>query len=201
MGRATKVARVTEVRAAKPDAIDPDVYVPALLTTLSNNLTRSASTFYRRNFGVGITDWRIMYRLAGEPWVTAHHICSAAQLDKGVVSRSLAWMEKRGLVLVKGDETDARRRLVALSPAGHELLERITVVALERERNFLAALSHEETEAAVRLLRKLIGNLRAFQKPVAIPPPRSASPESATVVPEAIPAAGAVRPRARAAAP
>ncbi|WP_132255274.1 MarR family winged helix-turn-helix transcriptional regulator [Methylobacterium segetis] len=200
MGRTTKALREPASGAAERDTIDPDIYVPALLTTLSNNLTRTASTFYRRHFGVGITDWRIMYRLASEPWVTAHHICNAAQLDTGVVSRSLAWMEKRGLVLVRGDETDARRRLVALSPAGHDLHDRITVVALERERNFLSALTNEETEAAIRLLRKLIGNLRAFQKPVAIPPPRVA----AGPIPDEAPGeafAAAVSPRARAAAP
>jgi DNA-binding MarR family transcriptional regulator len=200
MGRTTKALREAGSAAVRHETIDPDIYVPALLTTLSNNLTRSASTFYRRHFGVGITDWRIMYRLASEPWVTAHHICNAAQLDKGVVSRSLAWMEKRGLVLVRGDETDARRRLVALSPAGHDLHDRITVVALERERNFLATLTTEETDAAIHLLRKLIGNLRAFQKPVAIPPPRDV-PAATTVEAAGEVLAAAVRPRARAAVP
>ncbi|KAB1070671.1 MarR family winged helix-turn-helix transcriptional regulator [Methylobacterium planeticum] len=198
MGRATKS---TEVRAPAPvltDVIDPQVYVPALLTTLSNSLTRNASTFYRRHFGVGITDWRIMYRLSSEPWVTAHHICNAAQLDKGVVSRSLAWMETRGLVLVRGDETDARRRLVALSPAGLDLHGRITKVALERERNFLAPLSEEERAATVRLLTKLIGNLRAFSKPVAIPP---AAPAPAKAAAEISPAPERVSARARAAVP
>ncbi|MGU3540193.1 MarR family winged helix-turn-helix transcriptional regulator [Methylobacterium sp. A54F] len=179
MGRPIKAMRGEDPGSEASDVIDPDLYVPALLTTLSNSLTRNASTFYRRNFGVGITDWRIMYRLASEPWVTAHAICSAAHLDKGVVSRSLAWMEKRGLVIVRGDERDARRRLIALSPAGQDLHDRITQVALERERNFLAALSRDEVETVVRLLSKMMGGLRGFSKPVAIPPERVALPAAA----------------------
>ncbi|HEV7440443.1 MAG TPA: MarR family winged helix-turn-helix transcriptional regulator [Methylobacterium sp.] len=198
MGRATKAVEIREPVPVQQDVIDPQAYVPALLTTLSNSLTRNASTFYRRHFGVGITDWRIMYRLSSEPWVTAHHICNAAHLDKGVVSRSLAWMEKRGLVLVRGDEKDARRRLVALSPAGLDLHDRITQVALERERNFLVQLTEEERAMTVHLLKKLIGNLRAFSKPVAIPPV-AVSPARKTD--EAPPSPARVKPPARAAVP
>ncbi|WP_336486067.1 MarR family winged helix-turn-helix transcriptional regulator [Methylobacterium nigriterrae] len=197
MGRSAKAAGGVEPVPVQLEVIDPQAYVPALLTTLSNSLTRNASIFYRRHFGVGITDWRIMYRLASEPWVTAHHICNAAHLDKGVVSRSLAWMEKRGLVLVRGDETDARRRLVALSPAGLDLHDRITQVALERERNFLSQLSPSEVQTTVHLLQKLIGNLRAFSKPVSIPPARKL-PEP---LPEEAAARPAVTPPARAAVP
>ncbi|GJE59296.1 MarR family winged helix-turn-helix transcriptional regulator [Methylobacterium trifolii] len=168
MGRAIEAARQGEDGTPR---IDPDVYVPALLTDLTNNLTNNASLFYRQNFGVGLTDWRIMYRLSTEPWVTAHRISTASALDKSVVSRSVAWMEKRGLVSVHGDAGDARRRLIALTPAGRDLHDRITVVALQRERNFLSVLSEAETETLIDLIGRLRGNLRAFSKPVAIPPP------------------------------
>src|ERR1700712_460185 len=151
MGRATKAVEIREPVPVQQDVIDPQAYVPALLTTLSNSLTRNASTFYRRHFGVGITDWRIMYRLSPEPGVTAHHICNAAHLDKGVVSRSLAWMEKRGLVLVRGDEKDARRRLVALPPPGLGLAGRDPQVRPERERNFPVPLTEEERAMTVHL--------------------------------------------------
>ncbi|RZK76510.1 MAG: MarR family transcriptional regulator [Methylobacterium sp.] len=163
----------------EPAIVDPDVYVPALLTHLSNTLTNNASIFYRQHFGVGLTDWRIMYRLASEPWITAHRICELSALDKAVVSRSIAWMESRGLVLIQGDAKDARRRLLALSPAGLDLHNRITVVALERERNFLAALSADEVAETIRLLTKLVDNLGAFSKPVAIPPEAVAPDETA----------------------
>lgn len=160
--------------------VDPKVYVPALLTLLSNTLTNNASIFYRQHFGVGLTDWRIMYRLASDPWITAHRICELSALDKAVVSRSIAWMESRGLVLIRGDAKDARRRLLALSPAGLDLHARITVVALERERNFLAGLSDDEVAETIRLLSKLVDNLDAFSTPVAIPPQRVAPDESAS---------------------
>ena len=180
MGRSTTDEQESRDAGGRETAmVDPKVYVPALLTLLSNTLTNNASIFYRQHFGVGLTDWRIMYRLASEPWITAHRICELSALDKAVVSRSIAWMESRGLVLIRGDAKDARRRLLALSPAGLDLHDRITVVALERERNFLAALNADEVAEAIRLLTKLADNLDAFSTPVAIPPQRFAPDETA----------------------
>lgn len=179
MGRSIAGAHEPIDMSGVPAMVDPKVYVPALLTMLSNTLTNNASIFYRHHFGVGLTDWRIMYRLASQPWITANRICELSALDKAVVSRSIAWMENRGLVLVEGDEKDARRRLLALSPAGLDLHDRITVVALERERNFLAALSEAEVAETIRLLTKLVANLGAFSAPVTIPPERVAPDGSA----------------------
>ncbi|TXM69510.1 winged helix-turn-helix transcriptional regulator [Methylobacterium sp. WL120] len=180
MGRSNEGAHEPpDVNESTSAMVDPKVYVPALLTLLSNTLTNNASIFYRQHFGVGLTDWRIMYRLASDPWITAHRICELSALDKAVVSRSIAWMESRGLVLIRGDAEDARRRLLALSPAGLDLHDRITVVALQRERNFLAALKEDEVAETIRLLTKLVDNLGAFSTPVAIPPQRVAPIESA----------------------
>lgn len=180
MGRSVAGAHETlALGGSEPATVDPKIYVPALLTVLSNTLTNNASIFYRHHFGVGLTDWRIMYRLASEPWITANRICEVSVLDKAVVSRSIAWMESRGLVTVKADAKDARRRLLALSPAGLDLHDRITVVALERERNFLAGLSPDEVQETIRLLSKLVDNLQAFSTPVAIPPQTIAPGETA----------------------
>ena len=180
MGRSVAGAHeALDLNGRATTIVDPQVYVPALLTQLSNTLTNNASIFYRHHFGVGLTDWRIMYRLASEPWITAHRICAVSALDKAVVSRSIAWMESRGLVLIQGDAKDARRRLLALSPAGLDLHARITVVALERERNFLAGLTEAEVDETIRLLTKLVKNLDAFSTPVAIPPQKVAADGSA----------------------
>ena len=164
--------------AASGQAFDVDLYVPALLTNLANALTSQGSTFYRENFGVGLTDWRIMYRLAAAPGITAHQICLASMIDKGVVSRSIFWLEQQGIVVVENDTADARRRRLWLSQAGHELCARMSAVALARERNFVSVLSEAELATLTGLLRRLIGNLDAFSLPVPIPPGRAAPPQA-----------------------
>ena len=150
--------------------LDLTSYVPALLTFVSNKLTRSGSALYRRHFGVGIIEWRILAMLAVEPSIPASRVCQVIGLDKGPVSRSLAFMEGRGLVAIRADEADTRRRLATLTPAGRALHDRIIVVALERERRLLSCLTPEQRTALIELLNLLHDNLAAVNRPLPIPP-------------------------------
>jgi DNA-binding MarR family transcriptional regulator len=96
---------------------------------------------YQREFGVNVTEWRIMAQLAIEPGIPASRICQVIGFDKGPVSRSLAAMERKGILTIAVDPADARRRVIALSAEGRSLHDRIIAVALERERRLLACLS------------------------------------------------------------
>lgn len=163
-----KATRADEMAADGP-VLDLARYAPALLTFLANKLSRGASTLYRRHFGVGIIDWRIMALLAIEPRIPASRICKVIGLDKGPVSRSVAFLVGKGLATTEGDDGDARRRIIALSPAGRALHDRILQVALERERRLLSCLSPEEVEVLLGLLNRLHDNLDAVARPVAVP--------------------------------
>jgi len=86
--------------------LDLDRYVPALITFIANKLSRSATVVYQKRFGVNVTEWRILSLLAIEPEISAARICHVIGFDKGPVSRTLAAMEKRGLVAIKSGEVD-----------------------------------------------------------------------------------------------
>lgn len=165
MGRMFDAARVeTELPAPAP-RIDPDGYIPALLAGLSHSLILKGAAFYRETFGIGLTDVRILYRLAIEPWVSAHHLSKTIGLDKSVVSRSIAYLEERSLITLREDSADARRRLIALTPVGNALHDRIAAAALRREENLLKCLSEAELAAFRATLAKLTANLDAFAAP------------------------------------
>jgi predicted transcriptional regulator len=83
--------------------LDLDRYVPAFITFIANKLSNSATAFYQRQFGVNVTEWRIMSLLAIEPGIPASRICHVIGFDKGPVSRTLAGLEKRGLVSIRTD--------------------------------------------------------------------------------------------------
>lgn len=160
-----KAKRQTE--AAGP-VLDLERYAPALLTFLANKLSRGASVLYRREFGVGIIEWRIMALLAIEPRIPASRVCKVIGLDKGPVSRSVGFLARKGLALVEGDGGDARRRIIALTPAGRALHDRILRVALERERRLLSCLDPTEVEVLLGLLNRLHANLDAVSRPAVV---------------------------------
>lgn len=144
--------------------LDLERYVPGLLTFLANKLSRGASALYRKHFGVGIIEWRVMSLLAIEPGITAARICHVIGLDKGPASRALSALRKRALVEEERDPRDQRRRLAALTPAGRALHDRIIAVALERERLLLDCLGPAEREALIALLNRLHANLDAVKR-------------------------------------
>ncbi len=88
--------QVQKARIASPmrdrdgtEIVDIANYAPFLLNAVSNAWGRKTSTIYRRDFGLGITDWRVISMLNIEPGITASRICDVIRLDKAAASRSL----------------------------------------------------------------------------------------------------------------
>lgn len=130
-------------------------YVPGLLTFLTNKLATGASHCYRKHFGIGVVEWRMLSMLAVENHITAGRITQVIGLDKSAVSRSLQSLEKAGYVSSEVDAIDARRYTVSLTESGRVLHDRVLTVALERERRLLTGLSPEEIDVLVNLLGRL----------------------------------------------
>jgi DNA-binding MarR family transcriptional regulator len=126
-----------------------------LIGAISNILSIGGSRFYRRHFGVGLSEWRLMWVLAIEPAITARRASQIMGLDKAAVSRAVAGLERRGLLQAIPDPADSRQRLIALSPAGNDLYRRMIVVSRERQRRLLAPLSDGEQRVLAALLRRL----------------------------------------------
>ncbi len=71
---------------------------------------------------------------------------------KGVIDR----LTSRGLTRTRSDPDDARRLLVELSETGAELFGRAAPVAAEITERTLAALTTQERERLVELLRRIL---------------------------------------------
>jgi DNA-binding MarR family transcriptional regulator len=139
--------------------LDLDNYVPAFLTFLANKLSSGASAIYRRRFGIGITDWRVMALLAIEPWSPAGRICEVIGLDKAAVSRSVRDMAALGLVETQVQECDQRRQFIALTRKGIAMHDAIVDIALERERLLVGEFSDDERRLLVSFLSRMHARL------------------------------------------
>jgi len=155
----------TSETAAHAITLDLDRYVPAIITFIANKLSNSATAFYQRNFGVNVTEWRIMSLLAIEPGIPASRICGVIGFDKGPVSRTLALMKKRGLITIRSDPKDGRSHSISLTAKGRATHDKVIVAALERERRLLSCLDKDEQEMLIGLLRRLHDNLGAATAP------------------------------------
>jgi len=143
--------------------LDLDRYVPAFITFIANKLSNSATVFYQKNFGINVTEWRIMSLLAIEPGIPASRICHVIGFDKGPVSRTLSLLQKRGLVTIRPAPDDGRTHSISLTAKGRATHDKVIVAALERERRLLSCLRKDEREVLIDLLRRVHGNLDAVK--------------------------------------
>jgi len=156
--------------------LDLERYVPALLVFLANKLTSGASAIFRRHFGIGTTEWRIMAMLAVEPWIAAGRVCKVIGFDKAAVSRTLVILQKKALIQARSHRSDGRSLQYALSAKGWRLHDRILHISLERERRLLGDLSAAERGTLIDLLNRLHRRIPDMNAPIDIPPDRAPRP-------------------------
>jgi DNA-binding MarR family transcriptional regulator len=158
-GSPRKAARASG--AGTGQMLDLERYVPAFVTFIANKLSRSATTFYQKRFGVNVTEWRIMSLLAIEPGIPASRICHVIGFDKGPVSRTLTMMQNRDLIAIRTDPRDGRSHSISLTTKGRATHDKVIVAALDRERRLLSCLNKSEQEVLIDLLRRIHENLGA----------------------------------------
>lgn len=99
-------------------------------------------------------------RRAGEPYrLTAGVIAERTLVSAGAISQRVARAEREGLVTRERSGADGRLTYVALTPAGHALIERCVDNLLSHEESLLSALTPAQREELSGLLRALLGSL------------------------------------------
>ena len=143
--------------SAKP--IDMGNYLPAQLIILANKITASASQTYRKQFGVGTLEWRILGMVAFRPNQPVARLSELTGFDKAAVSRGLNALHKKKLALFEADQADPRRKTWNLSHTGKALYNQIASEALKRESRLTRGLTNEEKSDYIRLTQKMIANV------------------------------------------
>lgn len=83
-------------------------------------------------------------------------LADSLDFDKSHLVGRLDVLVNRGLVTRTQDPTDRRRNKITLTPAGQALADQLRPVAMESQRGFLDALTPEEQQTLVALLRRVL---------------------------------------------
>ena len=116
----------------------------------------TAHKFKRHTDAEGLTQpqWRVIRALAaGEPLDVAT-LAARCVLMQPSVSRLIKGLQDRGLVETLAG-TDARRRVLALTPEGGRLFERIAVISEAVYRDIEAVYGREDLARLVEMLVRL----------------------------------------------
>ena len=131
------------------------------LHRVANLLSRGAELRYRREFGVSLWEWRTIAFLGRtEEPMSLGQLAEAASIDKGQMSRVVAGLTKRRLVLREAHPGDARGVRLTLTKSGRRMYDGLLRAAAERDATFRNCLSDRERQVFDRALAKLAGQAR-----------------------------------------
>lgn len=125
------------------------------LSRLADTLNRAAVDAYGRRFGLSLTEWRTLAILRRHQPSTAQEISRRSRIDKGWISRSVANLERRGLLQRTRSEADSRSLLLSLTGEGEKLFAEVAPFSRARHEALLAPLSDTERTAFLDALDRI----------------------------------------------
>ncbi len=140
----------------KPEsALDLDAFLPFQLSIAANAVSELIAGAYRSLFGLRVAEWRVLAIVAQSPGVGSGAIARRAELDKITVSRAVAALLARRLIVVDRHPRDGRAHRLDLSAAGRDLYRTVVPAALALEARVAGALTPAEREQLTTLLARV----------------------------------------------
>jgi len=129
---------------------------------------RRFNRFFTRRIGVlregllhspySLAEARILFEIAHRDLaLTASDLSRELGLDPGYLSRMLARLEQQGLIDKLRSETDARRRLLSLTPEGKEAFSLLDARSREEVAEMLGDLSQGDQQHLLEAMRTIEG--------------------------------------------
>ena len=128
---------------------------------------RRFNRFFTRRIGVlregllhspySLTEARVLFEVASREDLSASELSRELGLDRGYLSRILARLERRGLIVKIPSESDARRRLLSLTPAGKDAFTLLDSRSREEVAEMLGGLSEVNQQRLLEAMRTIEG--------------------------------------------
>jgi DNA-binding MarR family transcriptional regulator len=138
-----------------PETITLQDFLPYRCVTLAERISTSLSRIYDQQFGVSVAEWRILTVLAEHENLQARDIGLKIKMDKVKVSRAVASLTERKLLLRSPSKQDGRATNLRLSAAGRRLYQEIVPRALAWEKSLVEPLSARDVDRLFEFLDTL----------------------------------------------
>lgn len=141
-------------------ARDPNAFIDQL-GAVRRRITALAAAAYAE-LDLGTTQAKFLRHigeLAPDAAVSQAELARATQSDPALTGRSIEALVERGLVVRSPSPTDRRAYVVALTPAGRKLRERVRALRTRLATRVVAALDEQDLDDFERIAAKLLAAL------------------------------------------
>jgi len=132
-----------------------DEFLPYQLNVCANLVSQALSRVYADRHKIGVPEWRVLVTLGEFGNMTAKAIGVHSHMHKTKVSRAVALLERRKLVVRRANRADLREAFLSLTPAGREIYNDLAPKALDFSRQLMETVDPADRTALSRALKKL----------------------------------------------
>jgi|FEC22Drversion2_1045045.scaffolds.fasta_scaffold00849_7 DNA-binding MarR family transcriptional regulator len=143
-------------RARRADVLRLEAFLPYRLMMLAEQVSQSLARIYGRRHHLANPEWRVLAALGQHGRMTATEIGRHSRMHKTKVSRAVAELERRGLLVRTASDVDLRVLHLALTEAGRAVYDDIVPLAVTFAADLAADLSPEDAAALDRILATLM---------------------------------------------
>lgn len=154
-GRADEKTDVSEIIDRDAAPLRLEQFLPYRLNVVASFVSQALSRIYSERYGIGVPEWRLLVTLGQYGTMTAKQIGTHSHMHKTKVSRAVAHLEKRDLLVRRTNRADLREAFLSLTPAGRAIYEDLAPSALEFARRLIEVVDPGDRDAFDRALTKL----------------------------------------------
>jgi DNA-binding MarR family transcriptional regulator len=150
--------RVQVVGAGRGDnaPLKLEQFLPYRLNVVASLVSQALSRIYADRYGIGVPEWRVLVTLGQYGMMTGKAIGSHSHMHKTKVSRAVALLEQRKLVMRRPNRADLREAFLALTPAGRAMYDDLAPIALNFANRLSEAVDAADRAAFERAIDRLI---------------------------------------------
>jgi DNA-binding MarR family transcriptional regulator len=136
-------------------ALKLEEFLPYQLAVVASLVSQALSRVYARRYKLGVPEWRVLVTLGEFGVLTGKAIGARTLMHKTKVSRAVAVLEKRKLLVRKTNRADMREAFISLTASGRAMYEELAPHAVEFNRKLTEFISPGDRETFNRALQQL----------------------------------------------
>jgi DNA-binding MarR family transcriptional regulator len=141
--------------AAEGAPLKLEQFLPYQLNVVASLSSQALSRVYARRYHIGVPEWRVLVTLGQYGVMTGKAIGAHTHMHKTKVSRAVALLEKRKLLVRRANRADMREAFLSLTAPGRAMYEELAPHALDFARRLTDILAPADREAFFRALQQL----------------------------------------------
>jgi DNA-binding MarR family transcriptional regulator len=151
------IDRAPAPRAASPESapLKLEHFLPSQLNVVASLVSQALSRVYARRYQIGVPEWRVLVTLGQYGVMTGKAIGAHTHMHKTKVSRAVALLEKRRLLVRRSNRDDKREAFLSLTAGGRAMYEELAPHALDFARRLTEILTPADREAFDRAVHQL----------------------------------------------